>query len=529
YEELEGNSIDSSDNEEFGDPEGYPQSLGERNWRGIFKRTAITVTAISLLLTIGYSGWLIYGGQKKDKDTISAASATKENSSDKTGSKSGALQKSVSKGDKPESSDSKTIIAKNENEKKKEGGLWNRVKSFVSWKKSDKNKEQAKKIQNNDKTDKGKTSVQQKNLSKKTEDPLLKSDNLKNESGLVKFAKDTNDSLNNSVQDAAALTNSMTEEIVDNGADLLDSANDVVDDVVDDLTDVANSFEETAEDIVTQTSNASQELLNGSSFVDNSGDASEGELVVEADEPYEGVSSSSYPNSVPQVADPVATFGETLPRTDDTVGLQVPTDISAAPASSTPNVDVPTTTLTSGSSAPSGAEWIDEPSVSDVATGQDSITSDDLITSLDNITNDASGSYAVLDESPTLSAAKVEEDGWNGSLDDQLDSPNTFQANAPSLDLSPSTNDNLLAEENTTAGPLTLDGNSSNSGALVLDDTLQNSSLALDNVSNDSSLGNNSLDVDAYPSNDFNGDSDSNLLAPLATAGAPTVEDGLDE
>ena len=60
-EELDEDS-EASDSESY-----YPYSDEGRNWHGIFKRTAVIVTAVSLLLTIGYSTVLIYKGQKSEE------------------------------------------------------------------------------------------------------------------------------------------------------------------------------------------------------------------------------------------------------------------------------------------------------------------------------------------------------------------------------------------------------------------------------------------------------------------------------
>ncbi len=535
YDELEGNPIDSSDNEEFGDSEEYSQSLGERNWRGIFKRTAITVTAISLLLTIGYSGWLIYDGQKKDKNVsaTSVVSKVNEKSSNKFDSKTVSSQKAVSKSSKLKNDSSKANVAKNENVEKKEGGVWNRIKSMFSWKRADKNNEQAKKQQTNNKTDKGRLLGQEKNLSKKTEDPLLKNDNLKNENSLVKFAKDTNDSLNGAVNDAAELTNDMTEEIVSDGSALMDSASEAVNEVVDDLTEVADNFAETSEELVDQASNSNHENLNGASLVDSFEVPTENELIAETDDLYEGVSSSAYPNSAPQVEDPVATFGDVQPRTDDTADFQNLSNTNIASTPSEPSVSVPTTTSSSAdSSTPSGADWADSVTSSDLAGDQNIAAVEDSFassTNMEDLTDGTGGSYATLDENPTLSPIGVEDSGWSGSLDEPLDSSGAFQSDSPNLELSSSSNGGLLAENNSsTIGSLTLGDDLPDSSALTLDDSLESPSLTLDDVSNDVSL-DSSPSINAYSSEDINGNDNPNLLAPLATAGAPTVDSSLDQ
>ncbi len=540
-EDSDDNATDYSNSEEYDGTGGsgdYARSLGDRggrNWRDIFKRTAIVVTAVSLVLTIGYSGWLIYGGQKEDnidkKNTIASSSSGIDSNAATANLTGNDVQRSDSKKMTFKGNSSKSDVAKKENAGKKEGGLGNRLKSLVSWKRADNDKEQAKKLQNKDKdrsrSGEGKNVVQ---VNKK-DNPLLKNDNLKDEIGLEKFANDSEISPNKPIDDIASITNDISEDIVDERAGLSSATSEIASDLVADFSDFSGESSKNDANFIEQAKNSDSDSAN-ESISDEGGLAIAEALISDVDETNEE-NSSNDSNPVPQVLDPVATFGNVLSREDESIDSGVssnPMDIAST--SPTPSEVILPSASSASSSLPSGADWDDEPTVADSGAEPKSVSSEESISAIinqDSSTEETSTSaYAALDENPTFRSAQV-NDGWNASLDNAQDTQTKRQSNVADLGDVLSVDDSLSNENETGSGSgiLALDDEPDNASYLSLNESSDGRLSVLDEVA-DVPLPDVASGFDTYAYDNLNDSNDSNLLAPLATSGAPIIENNLD-
>jgi hypothetical protein len=503
-EELDEDS-EASDSESY-----YPYSDEGRNWHGIFKRTAVIVTAVSLLLTIGYSTVLIYKGQKSEESGEAAvASVTDSKTSD------GAISE--------QSKDS----------------LWSRVKNMVSRKPSSESKYKSEKLLSKRTNDEEKVISQNGNSSQQNTDPSLKSDSLENETELGNFSENTDSLPENAVDDPARGADAKVEDFSSSVAGLLTGANDVSSEIVQDASESIDDAAEDGEEIAAaQINDVDGEPLEELIDEEESGHGTDDDIFADADADtdavVEGTSVSSYPTAAPQIANPVATFGDASARFDGAESQDEPIDLNYETSSLSSSNAVPTAISTANSSIPSGAEWEDEPApYSPTDTEEDLPSENTLATSASELEGGkVSSSVALDDDAPLFGSFETSSSESSGQLASRLDAPDPLDDLGMSGDLaSPSTERLSLAE----ASPLELDdslpiaslANNSNSfdgDSLTLESV--DDSLGPINVSNMSSLDDASI-VGTYPSGDSDLSNNLNLLSPLATTGTPTLDNSL--